>query len=113
MKTGSLDPVSNRQSFQLIRQIIDTATGEAIDLTGAVIVFEITRQGECSPVLSATTANGKITFPDDYTYEIDFTVDEMRGLCPQTYNVGLTFERDDETTEILIGTLPVLSGNVS
>lgn len=113
MRTGSLDPVSNRESFQLIRQIIDTETGEAIDLTGATIVFELTRQDCCSPALSATTDNGAVTFPDNFTYQIDFTLAQMRTLCPETYKVGLTFERDDQTTEIIIGTLPILAGNVS
>lgn len=112
MRTGSLGPLSNRESLQLIRQIIDTETGEAIDLTGASIVFEIRRSGACSPVLSASTDNGKITFPDVYTYQIDIAVAEMRTLCPETYEIGLTFERDDQTTEIIIGTLPVLAGNV-
>jgi hypothetical protein len=113
MRTGSLDPVSNRASFEMIRQCIDTETGEAIDLTGATLVFEIKRHGECSPVLSATTDNAKITFPDAYTYQVNFTLDEMRTLCAQTYDVGVTFERGDETVSIIIGTLPVLAGNVS
>lgn len=113
MRTGSLDPVSNRQSFQLIRQIIDAETGEAIDLTGATIVFEVRRKDCSGASLSATTDNGKIIFPTTDTYQIDFTVEEMRTLFPETYDIGLTFERDDETVQIIIGTLPVLAGDVT
>lgn len=113
MKTGSLDAVSNRATFQTERQLIDTETNQPIDLTGATIVFEIRRKDGCGPLLLATTENGKILFADSYTYQVTFSRDEMKTLCAETYDVGLTATRGDFTSQIIVGSLPVLDGDVS
>lgn len=113
MKTGSLDAVSNRATFQTERQLVDSETNQPVDLTGTQIVFEIREQGCHRPRLTATTENGKILFADAFTYQVTFSRDEMKTLCAETYDVGLTATRGDFTSQIIIGTLPVLDGDVS
>lgn len=113
MLTGSLPAVSNRETFQTERQLIDDETDEAIDLTDATIVFEIRQQSSSSAILSATLTNGKIVLLDDTTYQVTFSVTDMRTLSAGTYDVGLTIKRDNFTTQIIIGTLPVMDGIVS
>lgn len=113
MKTGSLEAVSNRATFQTERQMIDCETNQPIDLTGTQIVFAISCKDYCQPLLVATTENGKILFPDSFTYQVTFSLAEMRRLCAGTYDVGVTATRGGFTTQIIIGTLPVLDGDVS
>jgi hypothetical protein len=110
MKTGSLDAVSNRATFRLARQIVDTETNEPIDLTGVALTFEISRDRRCSPILSATIDNGKIVLLDFTTYQVTFSPSDMGQLCAGTYAVNLVAVRDGITTQIIIGTLPVLDG---
>jgi len=112
MLTGTLNQVSNRAGFSLQIELLDDDTDEAVDLSGAMIVFDIS-DGE-SPVLSATTANSKISITDTGVFQVDFTADEMRALCAKTYMVGCTVSNaDSEPQQLIIGTLPVLDGIVS
>jgi hypothetical protein len=112
MRMGTLDPASNRATFQTIRQIVDTETGEAADLSGATITFEIRERGCLGAVLSATNGDG-IGLADAYTYQVTFSETAMRGLKEGTYEVGLTIERDGITTQVIIGLLPVHDGVVN
>ena len=54
----TLKPLSNRETFVRSFQAIDAA-GDAIDLTGATIVFEARSTKGSGTALSATTGNGK------------------------------------------------------
>lgn len=113
MQTGSLPAVSNRETFQIECQIIDTETGEAMALTGGTVVFEIRERG-CSPaLLSATNSDGVEFIPDDLTIQITFSETAMNALCAKTYDVGMTFERDGITRQVIAGTLPVIDGVVA
>jgi len=112
MRGGSLDAVTNRESFEMIRQIIDTETGEAIDLSETKLLCQISLPG-CGPSLTATTDNGKITFPSVDTYRIAFTREEMNTLCRATYDFAVIAERDEQTIQIIAATLPVLSGEAN
>jgi hypothetical protein len=110
MKIGSFDAVTNRETFQTERQIIDIETGEAIDLTGASLVFEICDPGCRTPRLSVSTDDGGIVFLDAYTYQVTISEARMSGLCAGTYDVYLKCTRDDFTAQIIAATLPVLDG---
>lgn len=125
MFNGALDAASNRETFQREFQITDMETGDAMTLTGGTVVFEI-RWRDSSPsqsdgyggltsgaILTATNDDGVEFIDDDLTMQITFSESAMNTLCPGTYDVGMTFERDGITRQVIAGTLPVLDGKVS
>lgn len=113
MYIGALPPVSNRASWKLLQEVVDDDTSELVSLSGLTITVEVIDPLDCTTVLSATTANGKVTIVDTGTFQAAFTRDEMATLCARTYQVGVTLADSDDTVQIIIGTLPVLNGVVS
>lgn len=112
MYQGSLPATSNREDFEAIFQLVDEDTGDLIDLTSARIVFDISEPG-CRPLITATTANGKITLIETTTFRVAIPRAEMANLCAGQYDVGATVENSGETRSFLIGALPVLDGRVA
>jgi hypothetical protein len=112
MFTGQVAAVSNRQDLELLYDIMDDDTGEAIDLTSSTLVFDICDQGCCSPRISATTDNGKITLIGSTVFRVFIPLAEMTGLCAGTYGIGCTVENEDQTESIIVGDIAILDGNV-
>lgn len=112
MYHGSLPATSNREDFEAIFQLVDEDTGDLIDLSAATIEFDISEHG-CRPLITATTANGKITLIETTTFRVAIPRAEMANLCAGQYDVGATVENSGETRSFLIGALPVLDGRVS
>ncbi len=114
MYIGTLDPVSNKAGFILVREVIDDDTEEPIDLSSSSIIFEV-RDPKCErTILSATTSNGKITILDTGVFQALFTATEMRTLCDKTYEVGCTIQNGSaEPIQFIIGTLPVIDGIIT
>jgi hypothetical protein len=100
-------PASNRASFHRTWAVISAEDDTPFDLTGANIVFEISDPETGRSMLSATTANGKVFVPELGRMSVFFTVDEMRGLCPQTYEIACTIASAGETQPFIKGSLPV------
>ena len=122
MYAGPLDPVSNRQDWQFIRQLVDDDTGDPVDLSAASITFEVrarpddqhaSAQGSPNATLSATTANGKITIVDSGTFQVWFPLADMQALSPGYYDAGCTIAVNGITEQLLAATLPVIDGIVS
>lgn len=95
-------------------QLIDDETGEPIDLAGAAITIMV-RDENGSQRLRGTL--------DDYVDLIEqdgastivqwtFPASAMHGLCTGTYRVGMIAERDGETEQVILGSLPVVEGVV-
>lgn len=106
-------PVTNRQSWSEVIEIIDEETRDPSDISDVdEITFALARTG-CSPFLTLTIGNG-ITLIDSGTtgkFQIDITVDQMRSLCaPETYAAGITMLLVGETVQIFDGTFPVIQG---
>lgn len=113
---GALDPASNRADFNEPYGLDDAETGDPIDeaiLSAASIVFEIADPVSKAILLSATSDNGLVTIPTDGVMLVTFTRAQMTTLCPGTYNVGITITDDDETEQILAGTIPIYDGVVA
>lgn len=108
---GSLPEASNREDYEYIAQIVDSDTGDLIDLSAATIVAQISDQDGCQKILLGTET-GEITLPETTTFRILIPRASMACLCAGQYRVGLTVENADQTTSFIIGTLPVLDGNV-
>lgn len=60
--------------------------------------------------LEATTANGKITLLSDTQIQVRFTSDDMKKLCPASYNIGGIYKIAGETQQMFIGTVNVYDG---
>ena len=110
MYTGSLGEVSNREDWIAISPLIDE-DGAEVTLTGATFVMYV-----CEPttpdtaILTATTANGKITLPTTTSFQWAFTPDDMDELCEGTYNVYLRVTIDSIVKQILSATVSIVEG---
>lgn len=63
-----------------------------------------------TPVLEATTANGKVTVPSTGVIQWTVRASELADLPAGTYEVGLTMTKSPDTVQILIGQLPIVNG---
>ena len=113
MYQGTLSPTTTQEDWKLIVEIDDEDTGEALDLTGATIVFEVRDPKSRGIVLSATSNNGKILMLDTGIFRVLFVRSEMLGLAAQNYEVGCVLTINGETKQYIIGTVPVLDGVVT
>lgn len=107
-------PVSNRADWVQWCEIVNDDTGEPIeDISDLAITVEVRDQSCGRAALSAGTSNGKVSIIAPGVFQWSFTLPEMSQLCAGTYEIGVTIERDEFTTQLLIGTLPVVDGIVS
>lgn len=115
MITGALPAVSNRETLNLQIEIFDDDAGELIDLSTATeITIAIAPRGTSrAPILTATLTGGGVTNAQTGTLDCVFSVDQMRTLCAGTYDIGGTLVKDGETSQFMIGALPILDGIVS
>jgi hypothetical protein len=115
MKTGSLDAVSNRATFQMERQIIDTETGEAIDLSGVTFAFRDQPRSDIAGRRSrprSTTASSFWWMT--YTYQVTFSSERNAGALRR--DVLTSASPRPATTSPLKSSsalLPVLDGDVT
>jgi hypothetical protein len=109
----SFPPQSNKASWVFIGQVMDMSE-VLIDISACSMVFAIAEKNNGIQRLEASTANGKITYPDVGTFRWFFTREEMGGLCPGTYETGLTLTNDDgtQTVQLSVGPLPIVDGVV-
>lgn len=113
MISGSLPPVSNRETLNLQIEFYDDEAGDLIDVASATeTVIAVAPVGGRSPVLTALLSAGQIEQTETGIIECTFSADQMRGLCAGTYNIGGTLTKDGETVQFMIGTLPVYDGIV-
>lgn len=114
---GSLDPVSNRATWSENFQLLDSETGDPISLSAVdEITLEVREMETHSAVLSGSYTGGEILVvgaATDGTFQWEFSASQMRALCPRTYEVGCTIEQDDDTVQLIIGTVAVLDGIVA
>ena len=108
----SFPPQSNRASWVFVGLVTDL-DNNPIDLTGCSMEFQISDK-ENYPRLIATTQDGTITFVDIGTFRWFFTLAQMHGLEPGTYNTGLVLTNNDgtQTIQLSVGPLPIVDGVV-
>lgn len=113
MYVGSLAAVSNRETWTVPVEVMDT-DNVAVDITGATIVVAVTKPGDGSATLTAEVGDGvTITNATGGVFEWTFSVDDMNELDAGTYNIGVTITIDDVTTQLISGFVPVLDGVVA
>jgi hypothetical protein len=110
MYTGSLAAVSNKEDWIGVSPLIDD-DNEEVTLTDATFEMYVCRQDYPeNAILTATTANGKITLPSATTFQWAFTPDDMAALCAGTYDVFLRVTIANVVTQIMSCTVPVVEG---
>jgi len=112
MYIGNLDPVSNRADWRVTREVVDDDTEELVDLTGAVIRFEVREQRSFSTMLQASTTDGRITVDDTGTFTVAFSATDMQNLAAGIYDVGCIIIMNGITDQFILGTVTVLDGVV-
>jgi hypothetical protein len=105
VNVAKIGAVSNREDYVDSWEALDE-DDEAIDLTGATIVYEI--RDPVSRSVTAATVEIETT-----TFTATIPVATMRSLCAKDYDVGCTIKIEDVTTQFFVGTLPVVDGVVS
>jgi hypothetical protein len=111
MYTGSLPAIARGEDWIENSPLINE-DNEEILLTDATIEMYVCRQG-CpdSPLLTATTGNGKITLINaDLAYQWSFTKEETHGLCAGTYDVFQRVTISAVRTQIMSATIPIVEG---
>lgn len=113
MLTGALNPVSNKATWTVIYELVDSDTDEAIDLSEVdEITIQVRDPRSRSPLLSGSLTGGQVSRVDTGVFSWTFSASQMSALCANTYDVGCIIEQNGETVQILIGTLPVIDGIV-
>jgi hypothetical protein len=120
---------SNASDWIGTLQLNDDETGDLIDLTGCTVTFMIVPQtfrgsgtggltypnpnlSHSQPVLTASTSNGKITLPSLGIIQWTFRASEMETIAAGNYEAGLQIEKSPDTTQILLGKVPIINGGV-
>lgn len=99
---------SNKTDWIVQFGATDIETGEDIDFTGADVSFKVKDDRDCVK-LSAVIGDG-LTLVSSDVLELQFTPDQMCGLCPGTYRIGAIFELNGETNQLLVGTVAIYDG---
>lgn len=107
----SFPPTSNRATWIFTGAVLDASDNSLLDLSGLTLVFEVVDQNGCQRLL-ATTGNGKLTVIDTGLFRWEFSKTEMEMLCAGTYQTGMTMANADQTSQLSVGPLPIIDGNV-
>lgn len=108
MYTGTLAAASNRADLKFTVELVDPATDDFVDLTGATIKVAIREQEALMSLLTGST-----TITGDGTFDVDFALADMATLKAGFYDIGITvLLATGVTYQLLAGVLPVADGVV-
>lgn len=120
--------VSNSADWIDTVELTSEDDGQLIDLTGWTVTMQV-RYGAAnasspqtyyagsfgnlgSPVLVASTANGKLTVPSTGVIQWTFRASELSQVQAGFYDVGLTMTNGTETFQLILGQVPIVNGGV-
>lgn len=103
---------SNRADWRFRLKNTDPTDGTLIDLSPFSITIQVRRRDRCGPVLSASTPDSRITFPQTGIIDVAFPASQMSALCADTYEIGAIVSDGTETAQLILGTVPVVDGVV-
>jgi hypothetical protein len=116
MITGTLEAVSNCETWTDTIEFIDDETGEPFfDYSDSAthpseITLKLRDQYSGNTVLSISMTGGDIVLADDGIAEFTVDADSMAAIAAKTYTVGILYTFDDITKQLILGSLPVLEG---
>lgn len=109
----TLAPLSNKEDYIESFEAFDE-NGAAIDLTTATIVFAIKDAEGSSPMLSASTGDGKITVSTTVA-TVAIPQSEISGAVRwggKVYQVGCVITLNNVPRQFFIGTIQIYDGVV-
>ncbi len=116
MQTGTLETITNRQTWTMQSPLIDD-TGEAVNLLDVDLEFYVCRKGCPDEVLlsakyiDGVSDDGRIVLSlDNLSFQIKFSRDDTAKLCAGTFDVFFYATVDDDRVPVLVGSVPVLAG---
>ena len=128
MYNGQLDSQSNRADWQDSFTVVDSETGDPVDISGCRITMTVVfrprnpnyrlSDGYYGAVpqsggvmLTGSTDTGEITLPGDIgTFMWLFPASRMMGLPNGEYQVGVRLSQNGSTIQLIIGAVPVHEG---
>lgn len=99
---------TNKADWTVQVQANDADTGDLIDLTDAEINVRIIDDRGCQK-LNATVGDG-VSIIGTGIFEFSFDADQMRCLCPGSYQIGCVASVNGATMQIFVGSLAIIDG---
>jgi len=99
---------SNKADWTFDITAVDNDTGDAIDFTGADVLFVVKDENDCQK-LSASIGSG-ITQPVGTTLEFLFTAAQMETFCPGSYKYGCVYSLNGSIIQLMTGTVTIFDG---
>lgn len=94
-------------------EFTNAVTNQPFDFTGMTFEMDVRDRGD-HQALTRTTAEGTITVPQRGIVQWTVPASQMAGMCQSTYRVGLVMtDPDGNKTQLFIGSLVILDGDVS
>lgn len=114
MKNGTLEPVSNSETWTDTIELFDDATGVALNTSDiTALTIKVRDQDTKETVLSGSVSGGEVVAvgaASAGTYRFTFSASAMSAVCPKTYEVGCLVTTATVTKQVILGYLPVLEG---
>ena len=116
MITGTLDPVSNAETWRDTIEFFDDETGDAYFTYSnsathpTAITLKLRDQENGNTVLDISMAAGDIVLTADGIAQFTVASTTMDDLEAKTYTVGVLYTYDGIVTQLILGSLPVVEG---
>lgn len=114
MKTGTLEAVSNAETWQDFIELFDDGDGNTFDVSDITeVTLKLRDPASKSTVLEGSYTGGELVRVGDAAdgvYRFTFSADTMSALDPKTYEVGVLASTALITKQLILGSLPVLEG---
>ena len=112
--TGHVAAASNRADFLFQVKLVDPATNDSVDFTGAKITVALRPTTQSMPALTGTNMDGHITVLGLGVFEVHFTRGEMAMFVAGELDIGITVTLSDGVTyQLFAGQLPIVDGVVA
>ena len=114
--TGHIAAASNRADLKFQVELIDPATNDFVDFTGATITVALRpgAQSRAVPQLTGTNLDGHITVISPGVFEVRFTRAEMTQFPAGDVDIGITVLLNNGVTyQLFAGQLPIVDGVVA
>jgi hypothetical protein len=116
MYTGHLPAASNRADLLFQVELIDRATNDLVDFTGATITVALRPVSRtlAVPQLTGTNQDGHVTVIGPGAFEVHFVRGEMTQFPAGELDMGITvLLADGNTYQLFTGQIPVVDGVVA
>lgn len=113
MMTGTLEPVSNAETWTDTLEFLNDETGAAWFTELAPpddITMKLRDKNTKEVVLELSLSSGDLVVVDDGQVTFTASADAMADIEPQTYEVGILYEDNDVLTQVMLGSITVLEG---